>query len=153
MNKSILFLLFYCSFHSSFTQPSPRVFINPTGTYILKGEKNKGEIVGNFAEIRFKLLSDSLLAVTMYCNKGYPEYTSGSLTDTITYSDNRAVLYVKSEPSCQIHFSFSTDGLSIKQIYSDPASTCGFGKGVVPLGFIEKHSSETPVIQSISRSN
>jgi hypothetical protein len=153
MNKSILFLLFYCSFHSASTQPAPRTSINPTGTYILKGEKNKGEIVGNFAEFRFKLLSDSLLAVAMYCNKGYPEYTSGSLTDTIIYSDHRAILYVKSEPACQIHFSFSIYGLSIKQIYSDPTSTCGFGKGVVPLGFIEKHSSETPVIQPISRPN
>jgi hypothetical protein len=151
MNKTILFLLFYCSFHSSFTQPSLRAFINPTGTYILKGEKNKGEIVGNFAEIRFKLISDSLLAFTMYCNKGYPEYTSGSITDTIAYTDNTATVYVKSEPSCQIHFSFVTEGVTIKQLYSDPASTCGFGKGVIPLGFIEKHSSETPIIQSLAR--
>jgi len=151
MNKTIFILIFHFAIYASFSQPLSRFFLNPTGTYILKGEKHKNEIKGSFAEIRVKLIGDSLLAITMYCNKGYPEYTSGSLTDTMTYADNRAVHLSKSDPSCQIIFSFDTGGLSIKQVYTDPASTCGFGKGVLPLGFIEKYSSNTPVIQSISR--
>ena len=151
MNKTILILILNFAIYASFSQPSPSFFLNPTGTYILKGEKHKSEIKGNFAEVRVKLIGDSLLAIAMYCNKGYPEYTSGSFTDTMTYADNRAVHSSKYDPSCQIIFSFDTDGLNIKQVYTDPASTCDLGKGVLPLGFIEKYSSDTPIIQSLSR--
>lgn len=151
MKKAILILFFYCAFHSSFGQPPSRSSLNPTGTYILKGEKHRSEIKGNFAEIRVKLINDSQVAIAMYCNKGYPGYASGSFTDTLAYADNRAVLFSRLDPSCQIIFSFDLGGLDIKQIYTDPSSTCGFGKGVFPLGFIEKYSSDTPVIQSLSR--
>ena len=151
MKKTILILFSYCAFQSSFCQPLSRSSLNPTGTYILKGEKHRGEIKGNFAEIRVKLINDAQVAIAMYCNKGYPEYTAGSFTDTLGYADNRAVLFSRLDPSCQIVFSFDADGLNIKQIYTDPSSTCGFGKGVFPLGFIEKYSSDTPVIQSLSR--
>lgn len=152
MIKTNLFLLLYCACHFCFGQrlPGPP-FIDPTGTYILKGEKQKGEIIGNFAEIRIKLLEDSLLAFTMYCNKGYPEYKSGSLTDTVGYVDNKAVYSSTSDTSCQIQFTFDLHGLNIKTVYTDPASTCGFGKGVLPLGFIEKSSSSVPIIQRLSR--
>jgi hypothetical protein len=148
-----MFLIFFCcTAYLSSGQPSPKSnFIDPTGTYILKGEKQKGEIVGNFGEIRVKLIEDSLLAFTMYWNKGYPEYTPGSLTDTVAYTDNKAVHSSKSDPSCQIQFAFDISGLHIKMIYTDPVSNCGFEKGVLPLGFIEKASSSVPVIQPINR--
>ena len=152
MNKTLL-LLFFCSVHVSFSQPLRNVVINPTGTYVLKGEKHKGEIKGNFAEIRVKLIDETLLAISMYSNTGYPDYLSGSFTDTVPYAGNKAVCLSKSDPSCRLVFVFESDGLNIKQIYTDPASTCGFGKGVIPLGFIGKYSSDIPIIQSLSRSN
>lgn len=152
MNQSFLFLLFYCVTNLGYGQPSRNVFIDPTGTYVLKGEKYKGEIRGHHGEVRIKLLSDSLVAIAMYSNKGYPEYTSASFTDTIAYANSRAVHFSKTDPSCQLVFSFETDGLDIKQIYTDPASTCGFEKGTIPLGFIEKYSSDIPIIQTLSRS-
>jgi hypothetical protein len=125
--------------------------LNPTGTYILKGENQKGEIKGNFAEIRVKMLDNSRLALSFYSNKGYPEYSSGSFTDTLVFLDNKAIHYSRLDTTCQIVFDFLDDGLSLKQIYSDPTSTCGFEKGVLPLGFINKYSSNTPLIQFITR--
>lgn len=151
MNKPIFLLLFCCTTHLGYSQPANYAFINPTGTYLLKGEKYRGEIKGNYGEIRVKLLDDSRLALTMYSNKGYPEYTSAAFTDTVVYNDNRAVYSSKDDPSCQLVFAFEADGLNIKQIYTDPASTCGFGKGVIPFGFIDKYSSDIPIIQSLSR--
>lgn len=152
MNKAIIFLFFSCTTHFCFSQLlSKNTFINPTGTYILKGENQKGEIVGNFAEIRIKLLSDSLLAFTMYCNKGFPDYTSGALIDTVAYIHNSAMYASKLDASCQLQFAFEPDRLHIKIIYTDPASNCGFERGVLPLGFIEKSSSSIPIIQPIIR--
>jgi hypothetical protein len=151
MNKT-LFLLLCCIAQHSFSQPSRNVGINPTGTYVLKGEKHKREIKGHYGEVRAKLIDDSLLAIAMYSNTGYPAYNSVSFTDTIPYSDNRAVYTSKYDPSCQLVFAFETGGLSIKQIYTDPASTCGFGKGVMLLGFIAKYSSDVPIIQPLVHS-
>lgn len=152
MNQSIFFLVFCCATCISFGQPSPRhQFIDPTGTYTLKGERQKREITGNFAEIRVKLIEDSMLAFTMYCNNGYPEYTSGTLIDTVGYFDNQAWYSSPTDKSCQIQFSFHTNGIHIKRVYTDPASTCGFKSGVLPLGFIEKSSSAIPIIQPIKR--
>jgi len=151
MIKNLFTIFFLSGFLSVDSQPSPRNFINPTGTYILKGESHKGEIRGNFAEIRIKLLEDSLLAITLYCNNGYPAYKAGAFTDTLEYAANRSVHQAKSDPSCQIVVSFDTDGLHINQTYTDPLSTCGLEKGVLPLGFIEKHSAAVPVIQLLSR--
>jgi hypothetical protein len=151
MVKSILLFIYCCAIQSAFGQYSAYNFINPTGTYILKGEKQKNEILGNFAEIRIKLLTDTLLAFTMYCNKGYPDYTAGSLTDTVSYFDNRAVHLSEIDASCQIQFDFDNHRLHIKTVYTDPFSTCGFEKGVLPLGYIDKYSSVIPIIQSLSR--
>ena len=150
--KKILLLLVLCGTGViGHAQPLPNSLVNPTGTYLLKGEKFRNEIQGNFGEIRVKLISDTLIAIAMYGNKGYPEYSSAAFMDTMTYHDNRARYTSKSDPSCQIVFSFEPDGLNIKQIYTDPASTCGFESGVIPLGFIAKYSSHVPIIQSISR--
>jgi hypothetical protein len=152
MVKSIFLFIYCCAIQSAFGQYSGHNFIDPTGTYILKGEKQRNEILGNFAEIRIKLLTDSLLAFTMYCNKGYPDYTGGWLTDTISYFDNRAIHFSKIDASCQIQFDFGNDRMHIKTVYTNPSSTCGFEKGVLPLGYIDKYSSVIPIIQSLSRS-
>lgn len=151
MLKTLFFIFLACILNLCLGQPSRNVIINPTGTYLLKGEKFRNEIKGHYGEVRVKLIADTLVAISMYSNNGYPEYSSASFTDTIVYSDNKAVYHSKADPSCQMVFSFDTDGLNIKQIYTDPASTCGFEKGVMPLGFVPKYSSDTPVIQSLSR--
>jgi hypothetical protein len=67
------------------------------------------------------------------------------------YANNQAIHFSKTDHSCQLVFSFDMDGLDIKQIYTDPASTCGFEKGTIPLGFIAKYSSDVPIIQRLSR--
>lgn len=152
MKESILLLLFAVGVYFSNGQPIRNVFIDPTGTYVLKGEKYKGEIKGHHGEVRIKLLGDSLVAITMYSNNGYPDYASASFTDTMEYANNRAVHISKSDPSCQLVFAFDINGLEIKQIYTDPTSTCGFVKGTIPLGYIAKYSSAIPVIQPIFRS-
>ena len=152
MKEIILLLLISVGVHFSNGQPIRKVFIDPTGTYVLKGEKYKGEIKGNHGEVRIKLLNESLVAITMYSSNGYPDYDSASFTDTMKYANNKAVHFSKSDPSCQLVFAFSADGLDIKQMYTDPASTCGFEKGTIPLGFISKYSSAIPVIQPIYRS-
>ena len=151
MSKIFLLLFFFGCLTVGNTQPARHVFVNPTGTYLLKGEKHKNEIKGNFGEIRVKLLGDSVVALTMYSNKGYPDYSSASFSDTLPYVDNQAIHTSRADPSCQMVFAFETEGLNIKQIYTDPASTCGFEKGVIPLGFISKYSSDIPIIQSLSR--
>lgn len=151
MKKVVFLLLFYCVTQISYSQLLRDVFINPTGTYVLKGEKYRGEIRGNYGEVRIKLLDDSTLAISMYGNKGYPDYSSASFTDTMVYVDNRAAHLSKSDPSCQLVFAFDQDGLNIKQIYTDPSSTCGFEKGAMPLGFIAKYSSDIPIIQPLAR--
>lgn len=153
MFKLILILAFCSALMYSSGQPIRQMPLNPTGTYILKGENQKGEIKGNFAEIRVKMLDESRLAVSFYSNKGYPEYTSGSFTDTLNYLENKAIHYSKLDTACQIVFEFEVEGLSLTQVYSDPKSTCGFEKGVLPLGFINKYSSVTPLIQAITRLN
>lgn len=151
MSNASLFLLFCCACHFCFAQPSRPDFLDPTGTYILKGEKQRGEIVGNFAEIRIKLLSDSSIAFTFYFNKGYPDYKSGSLIDTVQYLGNNVMYSSTSDTSCQIQFAFDHEGLHIKTIYTNPSSTCGFEQGVLPLGFIPKSSSSIPIIQRLTR--
>lgn len=152
MKTLMLLLLFYCFSHTSSSQPIRNLVVDPTGTYLLKGENQKGEIRGNFGEIRVKLMNDSTVAFTMYSNKGFPDYTYASFNDTVPYANNKASYTSAKDTSCRLVFDFQSDGLTIKQIYSDPASTCGFGSGVIPLGFIEKYSSDIPVIQPIQRS-
>ena len=136
---------------SSFAQPPRQLFVDPTGTYILNGNKQKGKIHGQFAEVRVKLLNDTSIAITMYANKGYPDFISGNFMDTIRYIDNRALYTSKYDPDCQVVFLFDVDRVYIKQFYTDPTSTCGFTKGVLPFGYISKRSSITPLIQEISR--
>lgn len=151
MSKILFFVFFAGASQVCLGQPAREAEINPTGTYLFKGEKHRHEIKGHYGEIRVKLVTDSLVALAMYSNNGYPEYSSASFTDTVVYSDNKAVYRSKADPSCQKVFSFEAVGVHIKQIYTNPASTCGFEKGVMPLGFIPKHSSDTPIIQAISR--
>src|SRR6516165_8451729 len=65
-------------------------FIDPTGTYILKGEVQKNRIMGHSGEIRAKLLDQNKVALCFYINDGYPDYNAASFMDTLPYEDNTA---------------------------------------------------------------
>jgi hypothetical protein len=126
-------------------------FINPTGTYLLKGDVKNSKIVGHYGEMRVRLLDTGTIALCFYLNKGYPNYESGSLVDTLHYEENRAIYRPASDSSCAIHFAFELRSVAISQALSDPHSGCGFGPGVIIPAIFEKTSSEIPVIQDLSR--
>jgi hypothetical protein len=51
-------------------------FINPTGTYLEKGEIKNSKIIGHSGELRVRLLDSSTIALCFFANKGYPGYES-----------------------------------------------------------------------------
>ncbi|HVS97003.1 MAG TPA: hypothetical protein VHE54_10965, partial [Puia sp.] len=87
------FLLPLLLMNSAFPGHSP-LFVDPTGTYILKGEVKKNKIVGHYGELRVRLLDPGTAAFCFYLNNGYPNYASIALMDTLNYADNR--LYYRS---------------------------------------------------------
>jgi len=65
--KNIIFLsLFLLSGRPRGDSPD---FINPTGTYILKGEVKNARIIGHYGEIRVQLLDSGTIALCFYVNK------------------------------------------------------------------------------------
>jgi hypothetical protein len=126
-------------------------FIDPTGTYILKGATEKNKVVGHSGEIRVKLLGQDRVAMCFYINSGYPGYKSGSFLDTLLYNDeNEAVYTPPADPGCAFLFYFRATSAETIQVYSDPGSGCGFGKGVMISALFPKYSGETPIIQDMS---
>lgn len=125
-------------------------FINPTGTYLLKGKVNKSRIVGSFGELRVHLLDSGTIALTFYLNKGYPGYESGALLDTLHYKENFAIYRPMNDSTCAIHFSFEYWSVSVSEELSDPHSGCGFRPGVMVAAVFDKTSSDIPVIQDLS---
>src|SRR5450755_2368449 len=88
----------------------PDTFIDPTGTYILKGATTKNKVVGHSGEIRIKLLGKDRVAMCFYINKGSPGYESGSFLDTLSYNDdNEAVYTPAADPGCAFLFYFSAN--------------------------------------------
>ena len=155
--KNIFFLSLIFLSQSPFTEStvgfltkSPD-FINPTGTYLEKGEVRNSKIVGHFGELRVRLLDTGTIAVCFYVNMGYPNYESGSLMDTLYYNqDNRAIYQPANDSSCAIYFAFELRSVTISQVLSDPHSGCGFRPGVIIPAVFEKTSSDIPVIQDLS---
>lgn len=125
-------------------------YVNPTGTYLLKGEVRNSQIVGHYGELRVRLLDSGKIALALYLNKGYPGYESGSFVDTLGYGDNRAVYTPGTDSSCSIVFSFELRAVEISQIVSNPRSGCGFRPGVLEPEVLQKKSSDVPVIQDLS---
>jgi hypothetical protein len=125
-------------------------FVNPTGTYILKGEVKNSKITGHYGELRVCLLDSSTIAICFYVNKGYPGYESGSLVDTLHYEENRAIYHPASDSSCVIYFTFDLRSAAISKALTDPHSGCGFSQGVIIPAVFDKTSSEVPVIQDLS---
>jgi hypothetical protein len=146
--KNIIFLsLFLLSGRPRGDSPD---FINPTGTYILKGEVKNARIIGHYGEIRVQLLDSGTIALCFYVNKGYPGYESGSLVDTLHYEDNRAIYNPAGDSSCVLYFAFDPRSAAISKVLTDPHSGCGFRPDVIIPAVFEKTSSEIPVIQDLS---
>jgi len=124
-------------------------FINPTGTYTLKGEVQNNKVVTHSGEIRVKLLGPELLTLCFFIDKGYPGYESGSLLDTLRYEDNAAV-YVSRDSGCMLRFYFKVNGVELVHIFAQNKSDCGFPAGVLTGAFFRKTSSGVPVIQDLS---
>jgi hypothetical protein len=150
-------LLLGCSlflfFQNNFAQENVEKFsfLNPTGTYILKGKKSGAEIKGNFAEIRVKLLDDSKIALTTYFNSGYPKYASDSFIDTLDYSSNSCTYFNELDPACKVIFNFMHDEVAIIYVFKDDGHDCFFGKGIIATGKINKTYDDVPVIGSLSK--
>ena len=125
-------------------------FIDPTGTYILKGTVVKNRITGHSGEMRVKLLDRSKVALCFFISKGYPGYESGSFIDTLLYRDNQALYTPAADSDCTIIFCFSHKVAEIRQIYIDPQCSCGFGRDIMISTFFEKSSGDKPIIQDLS---
>jgi hypothetical protein len=126
-------------------------FVDPTGTYLLKGEVKNGMIVGHSGEIRVRLLDAQRVAMCLYVNKGYPGYESGSLLDTLNYADNRFIYTPATDSSFSIYFAFDPRTVEVYQLLSDPRAGCAFGPGVLIAAVFDKTSAEIPIIQDFSK--
>jgi hypothetical protein len=124
-------------------------FIDPTGTYMLKGIVKSNRVVGHSGELRVRLLHEHTIAMCFYINAGYPGYGSGAMIDTLHYEDNMASYKPARDTSCDVYFYFSAQKVEILQVMSDPRSGCGFAPGVFAPAVFPKISSNVPVIQSL----
>jgi hypothetical protein len=146
--KNILFLsLFFLTKGLSNDDPE---FINPTGTYLEKGEVKNSKIIGHYGELRVRLLDTNTVALSYYANKGYPNYEFGSFIDTLHYADNRAIYKPVNDSACAIYFAFESRSVEVIKVLTDPRSGCGFGPGVMIPVMLQKTSSDVPVIQDMS---
>ncbi|HXB09594.1 MAG TPA: hypothetical protein VNW04_20850 [Puia sp.] len=123
--------------------------IDPTGTYILKGEVRDNKVVSHSGEIRVKLLQPAKLTLCFFIDKGFPDYASGSLVDTLRYEDNAAT-YVGKDSGCMLRFLFKPGGVELMHIFAQGANDCGFAAGVLTGAFFKKTSSGVPLIQDLS---
>lgn len=146
--KNIIFLSFLLG-SAGITGSSPN-FINPTGTYLLKGIVKNRQIVSHYGELRVRLLDSNTMAIAFYINKGYPNYEWGALMDTLPYQDNRAVYKPSNDTTCAIYFAFDLRSAEVSQVLTNPRSACGFRPGVIIPAIFEKTSSDVPVIQDLS---
>ncbi|HEV2354797.1 MAG TPA: hypothetical protein VGR89_11165 [Puia sp.] len=145
MKRIVIMMLLMTGGHSDGQE-----YVNPTGTYLLKGDVRNNQIIGHYGELRVRLLDSTRIAPAFYLNNGYPAYESGSFVDTLPYDDNRAVYRPGSDSSCSIVFSFAIRSAQVSQVVNNPGSGCGFRPGVIEPELLHKTSSGIPVIQDLS---
>jgi hypothetical protein len=126
-------------------------FVNPTGTYILKGKKSGNEIRGPFAEVRVKLLDEETIALSSYFNTGFPDYHSESFLDTLSYVFNSAKFTHNRDRYCKIVFRFSNADVDLLYVFPDNGHTCIFNHGTIATGKIEKSYTTIPIIAGLNR--
>lgn len=145
----LLPLLLVCAYPRS-RYPSPN-FIDPTGTYLLKGVVRRNNIIGHFGEIRVRMLDPRTVAFCLYINKGYPEYASAAILDTLAYADDIMHYRPANDSTCSLVLSFHPREVELMEVFMDPHSGCGFAPGVMAPAVFDKISSEVPVIQDLSK--
>jgi hypothetical protein len=143
------FLLLMCCVHLLFSKYEP-AFIDPTGTYILRGDIRKNNITGHFGEIRVRLLDKRTAAFCFYISNGYPNFESGSFLDTVNYEYNSFLYRPARDTGCSLILHFSVRLVEIMTIYSDVRSGCGMAPGIMVPATFRKVSSDVPVIQDLS---
>jgi hypothetical protein len=144
-----LFLLLLCYVHLPLQRDEP-TFIDPTGTYVLRGDVKKNNITGHYGEIRVRLLDKRTAAFCLYINNGYPSFLSGAFLDTVGYEDNRFLFRPAKDSACALILTFSMRDVDIMEVLYDPRSECGLAPGVMEAATFRKVSSEVPVIQDLS---
>jgi len=133
--------------------PSKRIptFIDPTGTYTLTGTVKRNRVMGHSGELRVELLDDSTkVAISFYMNKGYPNYESGSFTDTLKYNEDMARYTPSCDSTCTMIFWFTDKTMELRGLYTNPNSSCGFAIGVMKAAIFQKTSWNRPIIQDLS---
>ena len=136
---------------SGFVPGKTPAFLNPTGTYILKGIVKNNRVTGHSGELRVRLLDDHTVALCFYINSGFPGYRSGSLIDTLSYDNNTAIYQPVQDTTCAVYFYFELRKVAIAKVMSDPHSECGFAPAVLIPVTIPMVSSEIPVIQNLGQ--
>lgn len=126
-------------------------FVNPTGTYVLKGKKSGDDIKGQFAEIRVKLLDHHTVALSTYFNRGYPNYSAEAFMDTLSYSYNSCTFVHERDSYCKIIFQFSNSEVELLYVFPDNGHDCIFRPGAIVTGKIEKLYGTVPIIAALNR--
>ena len=144
-----LFLLLLCCLRLPSPNDEP-AFIDPTGTYVLRGDVKKNNITGHYGEIRVRLLDKRTAAFCFYINNGYPNFASGAFLDTVGYEDNAFLFRPAKDSGCALILTFRVQYVDIMEVLKDPRSGCGLAPGVMKAATFRKVSSEVPVIQDLS---
>ena len=126
------------------------MFINPTGTYILKGDVKKNKITGHSVELRVQLLGSQTVVFCFYLTSGYPDYAAATMLDTLQYEQNCMRFRPRRDSTCSLILTFSIHSVELMKVFSDPATSCGFAPGIIVPATLQKISTETPVIQDFS---
>lgn len=125
-------------------------FIDPTGTYILKGNVKKNNITGHFGELRVHLLDSGTVALSFYLSSGYPDYFTATILDTFPYEENSIHIQPGRDSTCFLILTFSQGSVDLMKVYKNPATGCGFAPGVIVPATLRKTSSDIPVILDFS---
>jgi len=144
----LLTILVFCGF--SISMICQDTYIDPTGTYDLvsKITQKGNDFYGYSGQIQVKVLSKEKIIMTFDVNKGAPTYNSGTFIDTLEYFNNKAIYKTPVfDPSCEINFTFSNKGVTVKEKTKNINCGCGFGHAVVADGFYSKSSSTIPVLK------
>lgn len=128
-----------------------RKFINPTGTYILKGKQKGNETYGYFGHVYVQYVAKQKVVVKFYICKGYRSYSSGSFYDTLVYHNNIAVYGpAEYDSTCKITFTFHPNHLVVNEQTANFNNGCGFGHGIVANAVFRKSSSRKPTLKEMS---
>jgi hypothetical protein len=148
MNAKCILIVIIGFILQSFCYLTQIKYINPDGIYeygkIVKNEKDQTRI----GTLKVYSLSKDRIIVSLFLNRGYPNFNMGTLIDTLVYAENKAeYLFPKNEPTCKINFYFNDK--SVKIIQHIEKSECEFGMGVYADGIYKKTSSKRPEIKDL----